>query len=105
MEPAVTFKLATARRPNGERPMPRQRLARASSLATADADRFMLAATEALSAAVALAEAEALADALADALAARLNRARPALVIRIWPSISISMASGRFFNWAAMAAI
>lgn len=106
IEPAAIFRLATALALNGESPMPRLRLASASSLATAEADRFMLAAAEALRAAVALADADAdaLAEALADALAAALNWDRPAPVIRSGPSISMSMASGRFLSWAARAA-
>src|SRR5262245_11313970 len=88
IEVAATFRLATALRPKGERPIVRLRFASASRFATADAERFIFAASAALRLALRLAVAEA--DALAEALAARLSRERPAETIRIGPSNSMS---------------
>src|SRR5262245_20844355 len=99
---AAMFRLATALRPNGDRPIVRLWLARASRFATAEAERFMFAASAALRLALRLAVAEA--DALAEALAARLSCESPAPASRIGPSSSMSIASGKFLSWAAIAA-
>jgi hypothetical protein len=98
MDRAVTLRLATALALNGPSPSVRERLARAFKLAMAEADIASVADADA--------DALALADALAfiAALAAMLSRPTPRAVVRSGPSNSISIASGRFFSWAIMAA-
>jgi hypothetical protein len=93
---AVTFMLAAALALNLGRPKAMFKAAKASKLAIAEAEIPSVADADAL----------ALAEALAfiAALAAALNLPTPIAVVRSGPSKSISIASGRFFNCAIIAA-
>lgn len=95
---AVTFMLAVALALNFGKPNAMFKAANASKLAIAEAEMPSVAEADAL----ALALAEALA--FIAALAAALNRPTPMAVVRSGPSKSISIASGRFFNCAIIAA-